>query len=87
MNITNMYICDILDALEDIEETTREHYTSDKILEIKDNIAKLEMVIKTERLNAKLEEIKSRVQVEDAETIKQVQSSLRNIVEIGRAHV
>lgn len=81
MNITNMYICDILDALEDIEETTREHYTSDKILEIKDNIAKLEMVIKTERLNAKLEEIKSRVQVEDAETIKQVQSSLRNIVE------
>lgn len=82
MNITNMYICDILDALEDIEETTREHYTSDKILEIKDNIAKLEMVIKTERLNAKLEEIKSRVQVEDAETIKQVQSSLRNIVEV-----
>ena len=82
MNITNMYICDILDALEDIYETTREHYTSDKILEIKDNIAKLEMVIKTERLNAKLEEIKSRVQVEDAETIKQVQSSLRNIVEV-----
>ena len=79
----NIDIQSIIDLLEDIEVTTIDAYKRTAIIEVKERVVALEMQIKARDLYNDLEIIKGKLQADDKFKIKQVQSFLRNVAEMG----
>ena len=79
----NVNIQSIIELLEDIEAATNEKHTTAAITEVRKQIIALEMQIKARDLYNELEIIKEKLRVEDRLIIKQVQSFLRNVAEMG----